>query len=259
MVASTWTSGVAEAAYRAITAQAPSMREDENTWHAYFCRGVLIANYSVLCLVLQSLPWIGRPLAFAVMSIVDAYFCFEQVWIVRGWSLEKRLRFCESHWSYLFGFGVPSTAVSFFHPSGMLNLMLFMLVFPFCTLIAYLAEPLPHSTSIGAQTSMLPTTPTTGSRELSILLPARIPFFWPTVHIRRWLYRFVAPAPKKAFIPAPASKPRTSLDTASPARRSAATFVDGAWTSASPTTWQASSVSIPMADTIGSRRSHVYK
>jgi hypothetical protein len=40
------------------------------------------------------------------------------------------MRYAESRWAYMIAFGLPSTAISFFHPSGLLNLMLFMLVFP---------------------------------------------------------------------------------------------------------------------------------
>lgn len=152
---------------------------------------MLIVNYSIPCLLLQNLPWVGHVLSFLVMSFVDGFFCFEQVWSVRGWPLEKRLRFAESHWSFLMGFGVPSTLVSFFHPSGLLNLMLFMLVFPICTLLAFLAVPQPHSAALGAQTAMLPSTVhgagNAQNTPLAWCLPARIPLFWPTVRFRRWV------------------------------------------------------------------------
>ena len=195
--------------------------------------------------------------------------------------LTQRLRFSESHWSYLVGFGVPSTAVSFFHPSGLLNLMLFMLVFPVCTVLALLAEPMPTSSSLGSQATMLPTGPHHDrSKELSTLLPARIPLFWPTVRVRRLLLTFaprVVPlgagsraAPKKYDRPGMA--PRMP-------RQSAAQFVGGAWTgspvgSPAPSTpptpapsasagstapWLASSVSIPMASdqgSLGARKFH---
>lgn len=280
-MASTWTTSVAEAAYSAQNIHLPDakQRSQNSNWVEHVCRLVLIVNYSLVCFALQYIPWVGPVLAFVVMSMVDGYFCFEQIWAVRGWSMEKRLRFSESHWSYLIGFGIPSTAVSFFHPSGLLNLMLFMLVFPICSVLALLANPLPQSGSLGSQTAMLPTAPQAHrSKELSLLLPARIPLFWPTVRFRRFLLAYVVPrlAPlgiggqqmpgKKYDRPgAPSNVPR----------RSAAQFVGGAWTgspsqsprpsvsstpSISPTTsmqmpavpsaaasWHASSVSIPMA------------
>ena len=92
------------------------------------------------------------------------------------------------------GFGIPSTAISFFHPSGLLNLMLFMLVFPVCTVLALLADPVPHNASVGSQSTMLPSTPTADqSKALSPLLPVRIPFFWPAVRLQRLIQRYIKP------------------------------------------------------------------
>ncbi|WFC95706.1 hypothetical protein MBRA1_002359 [Malassezia brasiliensis] len=275
LVASTWTLGVAEAAFSAQNLHVPEMHErlQHTSWVEHVSRAVLIANYSLVCLALQYLPWIGPILAFLIMSLVDGYFCFEQVWV--------RLRFSESHWSYLIGFGVPSTAVSFFHPSGLLNLMLFMLVFPMCTVLALLAEPMPTSSSLGSQATMLPTGPHHDrSKELSALLPARIPLFWPTVRVRRVLLAFaprVTPLSTGSH-PAPKKYDRPGMPPRMP-RQSAAQFVGGAWTgsrvgspspSATPAPvptatagsaapWLASSVSIPMASdqgSLGARKSH---
>ena len=236
LIASTWSVGIAEAAFMAQGIKPHPKGGSETAWIEYAVRTVLILNYSLICFALQNLPVVGRILSFLVMSFVDGFFCFEQIWSVRGWPLEKRLRFAESHWSFLMGFGIPSTMISFFHPSGLLNLMLFMLVFPICTLLAYLAVPQPQSTSFGAQTAMLPSTMPGRSHEphLSLFLPARIPLFWPTVRVRRWLLSRIPPAvPPK---PIGVGMPRRSMSTM-PApttalpRRSAASFVGGAWSS----------------------------
>lgn len=40
----------------------------------------------------------------------------------------------------MMAFGLPSTAISFFHPSGLLNLMLFMLMFPVVSRFAAAGE-----------------------------------------------------------------------------------------------------------------------
>jgi len=255
LLASTWSTSIAEAAFLAQNIQPRAAPPVDHPWVEHVVRFALVLNYSVACFAVQSLPWVGPLLAFVFMCFVDGYFCFEQVWVVRGWSLEKRLRFAESHWSFLLGFGVPSTAISFFHPSGLLNLMLFMLVFPICTVLAYLADPQPHSSAFGAQTSMLPST-VQGGREqlLAWLLPARIPLFWPTVQLRRWLVRRWAPPLPPKPTPAP-SRPvsQAPLSPLAP-RRSAASFVGGAWSPApGPHT---SAVHIPMADSLGTRKSH---
>lgn len=254
-LASTWSTSIVEAAFLAQNIQPRPVPRADHPWVEHVVRVALVLNYSLACFAVQSLPWIGPPLAFLFMCFVDGYFCFEQVWVVRGWSLEKRLRFAESHWSFLVGFGVPSTAISFFHPSGLLNLMLFMLVFPICTVLAYLADPKPHSSAYGAQTSMLPST-VQGGREqyLAWLLPARIPLFWPTVQLRRWLARrWAPPLPPK---PTPVAQHPVREGPLSPLtpRRSAASFVGGAWSPApGPHT---SAVHIPMADSLGARKSH---
>lgn len=129
-IASQFSVGVAEEAMRAQNMNSRASGQcvcAYRTWLDYLCRLVLILNYTLICYALAFIPWIGSVIVFAVMCMVDGYFCFELVWSARGWTLEKRLRFCESHWSYLVGFGVPSTAISFFHPSGLLNMMLFSL------------------------------------------------------------------------------------------------------------------------------------
>lgn len=69
---------------------------------------------------------------------------------------------------------------------------------------------------------MLPTTPSADrSKELSPLLPARIPFFWPTAALRRLVLR-QSLAMREAQ---PANTPVRP-----PPRKSAAQFVGGAWT-----------------------------
>lgn len=159
-------------------------------------RILLVINYTVISLLLQQIPWLGKWFAFAFMSFIDAYYCFEQAWIARGWSLERRMRFAESRWAYMMAFGLPSTAISFFHPSGLLNLMLFMLVFPICAILAMLGSPQPRIAPTSAST-MTPTSANsslspgiTNNSALSILLPPRLPIFWFTVKAYRLLLRF---------------------------------------------------------------------
>ncbi|EDP43443.1 hypothetical protein MGL_2453 [Malassezia globosa CBS 7966] len=154
LIASTWSVGIAEAAFMAQGIKPHPKGGSETAWIEYAVRTVLILNYSLICFALQNLPVVGRILSFLVMSFVDGFFCFEQIWSVRGWPLEKRLRFAESHWSFLMGFGIPSTMISFFHPSGLLNLMLFMLVFPiYCDASLYDARSNTRAASVPVLTS----------------------------------------------------------------------------------------------------------
>ncbi|KAL9940424.1 hypothetical protein V8E36_001129 [Tilletia maclaganii] len=181
-VASLWTVDVARAAYSythgrsfSVVPALPAGTSRRFLQESY--RIILVLNYLAICYVLQHIPLLGRPMAFFFMSFIDGYYIFETIWVARGWSLERRMRYAECRWSYFVAFGLPSTLISFFHPSGLLNVMLFMLIFPFCTVLALLSAPQPRS---------LPT---------SEPWLARIPFFVLTVKVHRVLLRtFPAPA-----------------------------------------------------------------
>lgn len=173
------------------------------------------------------------------------------------------MRFCESRWAYFMAFGLPSTAVSYFHPSGLVNLMLFMLVFPIvsdlssisiearrggcltrilfqCTVLAMLASPQPRvAPSTSAAFSPAATTPAVA---LSPFLPGRLPIFWPTVKLYR---RIVRAFPNSAEAPSASlgargwkdinRRPSFEPANGGVARQSAAAqFVGGAWGSAQP-------------------------
>ncbi|PWZ02992.1 hypothetical protein BCV70DRAFT_220190 [Testicularia cyperi] len=197
LLASSWTADIAQAAFKLrhgharnlslANASLPPGTSRRLLQESY--RMILIINYTIVYLLLGQVPYLGRWLSFLFMCMVDGYYCFEQVWISRGWSLERRMRYCEERWSYFVAFGLPSTAVSFFHPSGLLNLMLFMLVFPFCAVLAMLANPQPRISASGAAAA------STGygsagsgldvSAPLSRLVPSRLPIFWPTIQLHR--------------------------------------------------------------------------
>ncbi|MCO5565236.1 hypothetical protein L7F22_018909 [Adiantum nelumboides] len=199
-LAASWTVDVAHAAYKLKHARGISMVPSTipaGTSRRFILesyRVILILNYFVISVALQHIPWIGRTLSFIFMSFIDAYYCFEQGWIARGWSVERRMRYAESRWAYFVAFGLPSTAISFFHPSGLLNLMLFMLVFPICTVLAMLGNPQPRQapnstttitpTSSGVTSSGIP-----GNSSLSPVLPPRLPIFWLTVKCYRLVLR----------------------------------------------------------------------
>lgn len=200
LLASSWTSDIAQAAYklrhghvRRLTLANPSLPPGTSRrlmQESY--RIILIANYTVIYILLGRIPYLGRILSFLFMCLVDGYYCFEQAWISRGWSLDRRMRYCEERWSYFIAFGLPSTSVSFFHPSGLLNLMLFMLVFPFCTVLAMLADPQPRISASGALAASSNGFGAAGGSDyangpLHRLIPSRLPVFWPTVKLQRLL------------------------------------------------------------------------
>ncbi|KAE8233013.1 hypothetical protein CF326_g1953 [Tilletia indica] len=181
-IASLWTVDVAKAAYSykhgrsfSVMPSLPAGTSRRFLQESY--RIILVLNYVAICYVLQHIPLLGRPMAFFFMSFIDGYYIFETIWVARGWSLERRMRYAECRWSYFVAFGLPSTLISFFHPSGLLNVMLFMLIFPFCAVLALLSSPQPRSQP--------PSEPWL----------ARIPFFIVTVKLHRALLRaFPAPA-----------------------------------------------------------------
>lgn len=207
MLAAQWSTDVASAAYSAQHGHNRGMSDltipigtsRKIILESY--RIFLIANYTLICLILERIPFIGRTLGFLFMSLIDGYYCFEMGWISRGWSVERRMRYVESRWAYFTAFGLPSTFVSFFHPSGLLNLGLFMLVFPFCTVLAMLSNPQPKNspTSNSSSTSSVlsPVSPGSGlgsgASTLSMFAPARIPILWPTVKIYRLVLKFFPP------------------------------------------------------------------
>lgn len=207
MLAAQWSTDVATAAYTAqhghnrgmSDVTLPTTTSRKVLLESY--RIFLILNYTVICLILERIPFIGRTLGFLFMSLVDGYYCFEMGWVARGWSVERRMRFVESRWAYFLAFGLPSTFVSFFHPSGLLNLGLFMLVFPFCTVLAMLASPQPKSSLSSSTTSVLSPTSSSsgfGGPKLALFAPSRIPVFWPTVKLYRLLLKFFPPPHERA-------------------------------------------------------------
>ncbi|SAM72948.1 uncharacterized protein UBRO_00094 [Ustilago bromivora] len=214
LLASSWTSDIAQAAYklrhghvRRLTLSNPSLLPGTSRrllQESY--RVFLIANYTVFYILLGRIPYFGRMLSFFFMCMVDGYYCFEQAWISRGWSLDRRMRYCEERWSYFVAFGLPSTAVSFFHPSGLLNLMLFMLVFPFCTVLAMLADPQPRISASGALAASSNGFGVEGGSDyangpLHRLIPSRLPVFWPTVKLHRLVLQFLPSFADAPFAP----------------------------------------------------------
>ncbi|PWN24232.1 hypothetical protein BCV69DRAFT_23786 [Microstroma glucosiphilum] len=208
-------------------------------------RVFVVINYVLLGLALDHIPWIGSTLCFLMMSFVDAFYCFDPVMVSRGWSVERRLRYVESRWAYMTAFGIVPTIISYFHPSGLLNLFLFMAVYPFYVVLALLARPEPRSASAGSTL-----TPISGTSDkfmgsesvpagttLSSFLPARIPIFLPTVVLYRLVMRF---APRDSGDEgdhgrsihgslAGEKSPAYSSAFGSTDRRTAAQFVGGAW------------------------------
>ncbi|KAH9063728.1 hypothetical protein EDB83DRAFT_2506478 [Lactarius deliciosus] len=67
---------------------------------------------------------------------------FPFVWIARGLSLSRRIRYLEERWMYFFAFGLPSALLCMWG-STLANAALFALIFPSYIIMAVHAHPMP--------------------------------------------------------------------------------------------------------------------
>ncbi|KAF8136794.1 etoposide-induced protein 2.4-domain-containing protein [Boletus edulis] len=146
-------------------------------------RAVMVVTSVVVSFTLGAIPYGGPLISFAFMCWVDAYYCFEFIWIARGLSLSRRVRYLEERWPYFFAFGFPSAALCTWG-SGLANATLFALLFPAYIIMAMHARPVP-------QDPFNPQFPLDKSdivRYPSPLVPIRLPVFAAVI----WLNDVVA-------------------------------------------------------------------
>ncbi|KAH7922812.1 EI24-domain-containing protein [Leucogyrophana mollusca] len=106
-------------------------------------RAVMVLTSIIVSFALRSIPYAGPATSFAFMCWVDAYYCFEFIWVARGLSLSRRVRHLEERWAYYFAFGLPSAAICTWG-SGLANAALFALMFPAFIIMAMHAKPVPQ-------------------------------------------------------------------------------------------------------------------
>jgi etoposide-induced 2.4 mRNA len=102
------------------------------------CTSVAISFF----LRMLPLPYFGTITGFLFFCWVDAYYCFEFVWIAKGMSLSRRVRHLEERWAYYLAFGMPSTLLCTWS-SSLANAAIFALVFPAYIIMATHARPVP--------------------------------------------------------------------------------------------------------------------
>ncbi|TBU29045.1 etoposide-induced protein 2.4-domain-containing protein [Dichomitus squalens] len=154
-------------------------------------RAVMVFTSVVLSFALSYVPYVGPPAGFAFLCWVDAYYCFEFIWIARGLSLSRRVRHLEERWAYYFAFGLPSAALCTWG-SSLANAALFALFFPAYIIMAMYAKPVPLD----------PYDPTSSARGgsgnddtihyPSPLIPIRIPVFAPVIFLNDWIVRILS-------------------------------------------------------------------
>lgn len=148
-------------------------------------RGIMVLTSVVVSFALASIPYIGSPVSFAFMCWVDAYYCFEFIWVARGLSLARRVRHLEERWAYYFAFGLPSAALCTWG-SSLANVALFALIFPAFIIMAMHARPLPQDPY-----NPLPQSDDT-IRYPSPYLPIRMPVFALVIWLNDWVVRLLS-------------------------------------------------------------------
>ncbi|KAH7912123.1 etoposide-induced protein 2.4-domain-containing protein [Hygrophoropsis aurantiaca] len=106
-------------------------------------RAVMVLTSIIVSFALGSIPYAGPAIGFVFLCWVDAYYCFEFIWVARGLSLSRRVRHLEERWAYYFAFGLPSAAICTWG-SGLANAALFALMFPAFIIMAMHAKPIPQ-------------------------------------------------------------------------------------------------------------------
>ncbi|EKM55925.1 uncharacterized protein PHACADRAFT_174086 [Phanerochaete carnosa HHB-10118-sp] len=130
-------------------------------------RGVMIFTSVAVSFMLRYVPYAGPALGFVFLCWVDAF-----IWIARGYSLSRRMRYLEERWAYYFAFGLPPTALCMFG-STLANAAIFALIFP--------APGDPYN----------PTQSET-VRHPSPFVPIRIPIFTPVVWLNDAIIRVLS-------------------------------------------------------------------
>ncbi|KAF5330643.1 hypothetical protein D9619_006027 [Psilocybe cf. subviscida] len=150
-------------------------------------RVVMVGTSVVMSFVLQRIPVVGPYAGFLFLCWVDAYYCFEFVWIARGLSLSGRIRHLEERWAYYFAFGLPSALLCTVGTT-LANAAIFALIFPVYIIMAMHARPVPSdpynpSPSPPLNASAGDTTDADTIRHPSPFIPIRLPIFAPVIFV----------------------------------------------------------------------------
>ncbi|KAI9511321.1 hypothetical protein F5148DRAFT_1171694 [Russula earlei] len=138
-------------------------------------RAVMIATCVFTSFALGYVPVVGWVVETVFFCWVDAF-----MWIARGLSLSRRIRYLEERWSYHLAFGLPSAVICMWG-STLANAALFALIFPSYIIMAMHAHPLPND-------PYNPSSPTPSSAGAPIMhpspyLPIRLHIFGPVIFI----------------------------------------------------------------------------
>ncbi|EFI28440.1 hypothetical protein CC1G_13973 [Coprinopsis cinerea okayama7 len=136
-------------------------------------RIVMVFTSLLVSFGLGIIPYVGPFAGFVFFCWIDAYYCFEFIWISRGMSLARRVRHLEERWAYYLAFGLPATAICMLG-RGLASAALFALVYPAYIILAMHSNPRPHD-------PYNPLPPSTNApdtiRHPSPFIPIRVPVF----------------------------------------------------------------------------------
>ncbi|KAF8682382.1 Etoposide-induced protein 2.4 (EI24) [Rhizoctonia solani] len=189
---STFSSGIAKRIFqlqhgRSVAPAPTGFSGMLNTIATSAYRVILIFSYMSISLALSYVPIIGSTAAFIFVCWIDAFYCFEPVWIASGMRLSERVRYEEERWAYFLAFGLPSTALCM-SGSSLANAAVFALIYP-----AYIIMATSRSTKPQPDNPYQPIPPSEYDPNPAPIFPSpfvpiRIPFFAPVI----WLNDQVA-------------------------------------------------------------------
>ncbi|KAI9570427.1 etoposide-induced protein 2.4-domain-containing protein [Boletus coccyginus] len=141
-------------------------------------RAIMVLTSVIVSFALGTTPYGGPFISFAFMCWTDAF-----VWIARGLSLSKRVRYLEERWPYFFAFGFPSAALCTWG-SGLANAALFALLFPAYIIMAMHAQPVPQDPFNPQKNDAV--------RYPSPLIPIRLPVFAAAIWLNDLIVRILS-------------------------------------------------------------------
>eukprot|EP00298_Acanthocystis_sp_HF-20_P001896 c12372_g1_i1.p1 GENE.c12372_g1_i1~~c12372_g1_i1.p1 ORF type:complete len:282 (+),score=64.05 c12372_g1_i1:133-978(+) len=110
-------------------------------------RLILCLFFLAHTLVLEFIPFIGLILSVVFVSWLYSFYCFEYVWGLSQWQLEKQISLFEGRWAFFLGFGMPCSIIAHVYPLVVSGAIIGAL-FPICIIMATIAEvppPPPNS------------------------------------------------------------------------------------------------------------------
>ncbi|KAJ7738519.1 etoposide-induced protein 2.4-domain-containing protein [Mycena maculata] len=173
-------------------------------------RVVMVFTSILVSFALRYIPRIGPVAGFIFLCWIDAYYCFEFVWIARGLSLSGRIRHLEERWAYYLAFGSPSAALCTWG-SVPANAVVFALIFPLYIIMAIHARPVPEDPY---------STSPPGSRfndnevirHPSPYIPIRLPIFALVMWLNDWIVRVLSVGGGRSVGPASFKRNRAFSD-----------------------------------------------